>query len=87
MATCIIYEEYPSDEIYYECDSCWACRIQPGTKRCPVCNKKFTKFIDEVVITHAHNQALKAFAKDPSNKSLKQEVLKAGMQRLMVEFG
>lgn len=86
MATCIIYEEYPSGEIYYECDSCLACGIEYGTKRCPICNKKFTKFIDETEITHNHNNALRAFTNSPNNKDLQNEVLKWGFQRLMVEL-
>jgi hypothetical protein len=86
MATCIVYEDYSDGNIYYECDSCLACRIEYNTKRCPNCNKKFTKFIDEVEITHNHNNSLRALANNPNDNDLHNEVLKWGIQRVMVEF-
>ena len=86
MAKLIMYEDCCDRKIYYECNKCGDSGIEEHVSKCPNCDAKITGIIDEVEITHNHNEALKALNKDPNNELLHHEVVKYGMQRLMVEM-
>lgn len=86
MATLIMYEEYPTENILFECHECGCCGLPHMVYKCPSCGVRFTKFYDETELTHNHNQALKRLHQNPNDRSAELEVLKYGLQRLMVEF-
>ena len=86
MATLIMYEEYPTENILFECNECGCCGLPHMVHKCPECGISFTNFIDETEITHNQNQALKKYHQNPNDKNAYAEMIKYGMQRLTVEL-